>query len=107
MKKTYVIALCIVLAAGVIAFWSNRQDASNSIKTPEETATTSGNCYIGGCSAQICSAEKDIASTCEYREEYMCYKTAKCERQSNGSCGWTQTTNLTMCLKDEATVNLQ
>lgn len=71
------------------------------------TATTSGGCFVGGCSAQICSSEKDIASTCEYKEEYMCYKTAKCERQSNGSCGWTQTTSLAMCLKDAATVNLQ
>src|SRR3989344_6373530 len=28
-----------------------------------------GSCFIGGCSSQICSDQKDIVSTCEYREE--------------------------------------
>lgn len=55
-------------------------------------------CYIGGCSSQICSDQKDVVSTCEYREEYGCYANAKCERQSNGKCGWTQTSQLTECL---------
>jgi hypothetical protein len=73
----------------------------------KSTATITGGCFIGGCSAQICSDQKDVASTCEYRPEYMCYKSEKCERQANGSCGWTQTSSLTMCLKDAASVNLQ
>lgn len=73
----------------------------------KSTATTAGKCYIGGCSSQICSDQKDMASTCEYREEYMCYKSATCERQTNGSCGWSQTASLTMCIKDAGGVNLQ
>jgi hypothetical protein len=44
-------------------------------------ATTSpgtfGGCYVGGCSGQICS---------------------ECERQQNGQCGWTVTTELRACL---------
>ncbi|OGZ69030.1 MAG: hypothetical protein A3D35_02755 [Candidatus Staskawiczbacteria bacterium RIFCSPHIGHO2_02_FULL_34_9] len=55
-------------------------------------------CYIGGCSSQICSDQEDVVSTCEYREEYACYKNAKCERQNDGKCGWTQTDQLTQCL---------
>jgi len=55
-------------------------------------------CYIGGCSQQICSGEPDVASTCEYREEYACYQTATCEKQSDGNCGWTQDLGLTTCL---------
>lgn len=58
-----------------------------------------GKCYVGGCSAQICSEEPDMASTCEYREVYACYRTAKCERQPNGACGWTPTTELSMCIQ--------
>ena len=54
-------------------------------------------CRIGGCSGQICSDE-DVITTCEYKEEYACYKTAKCERQANGQCGWTQTPTLQACL---------
>lgn len=57
-----------------------------------------GNCYVGGCSGQICSDEPGAISTCEYRAEYACYKTAKCERQASGRCGWTETSELKMCL---------
>lgn len=55
-------------------------------------------CYVGGCSGQICSDQKDVVSTCEYREEYACYRTATCERQKDNQCGWTQTSELTACL---------
>ena len=80
---------------------------SFELKDATETSATviitrgpvvSGGCYIGGCSGQICSDSKDVVSTCEYKEEYACYKTAKCERQTNNQCGWTQTTELTACL---------
>lgn len=58
-----------------------------------------GACYVGGCSAQICSDTPDMASNCEYREEYACYKkTSTCKRQPNGECGWTQTNELKVCL---------
>lgn len=63
---------------------------------PKESAT--GKCYIGGCSSQLCTGEEAAMSTCEYREEYGCYKTATCERQSTGKCGWTETTELNTCL---------
>lgn len=69
---------------------------------PPTTGTPSkmGACKIGGCSAQLCGeADKgDLVSTCEFRAEYACYKSATCERQSNGECGWTQTASLTACL---------
>jgi hypothetical protein len=57
-----------------------------------------GGCFVGGCSSQLCSEERDAVSTCEWREAYACYKTAKCERQSNGQCGWTPTSELNACL---------
>jgi eight-cysteine-cluster-containing protein len=58
-----------------------------------------GTCFIGGCSSQICSDQEDVVSTCEWREEYACYKTATCERQVDGRCGWTQTPELLTCLE--------
>ncbi len=54
-------------------------------------------CVIGGCSGQIC-ADESMASTCEYRAEYGCYKNAECKRQANGKCGWTQTVALNTCI---------
>lgn len=59
---------------------------------------SAGKCYVGGCSAQLCSDTPNMASTCEYKEEYACYKTATCERQSTGKCGWTPSPELSMCL---------
>jgi eight-cysteine-cluster-containing protein len=66
--------------------------------------TSSGNdnqnkpCFKTGCSGQVC-ADEEVVTTCEYRPEYACYKTAKCERQANGKCGFTDTPELRRCLK--------
>lgn len=54
-------------------------------------------CFKTGCSQQVCSDE-EVVTTCEYRSEYECYKTARCERQANGQCGFTTTPELTRCL---------
>lgn len=59
---------------------------------------TAGKCYVGGCSSQLCTDQPNMASTCEYRDEYACYQTAVCERQTSGECGWTETAALTACL---------
>lgn len=71
----------------------------------EDTAIATGGCFIGGCSSQICSDQPDVVSTCEYRAEYGCYQSGRCERQTNGSCGWTQTAELTQCLQLEFDIN--
>jgi hypothetical protein len=55
-------------------------------------------CFVGGCSGQICSDQEGVISTCEWREEYACYQSATCEVQPSGDCGWTPTAELTACL---------
>jgi Immunoglobulin-like domain of bacterial spore germination. len=60
-------------------------------------APISKECVRTGCSGQIC-ADTEMASTCEFREEYACYESATCERQVDGACGWTMTAALTACL---------
>jgi hypothetical protein len=64
----------------------------------------SGGCFVGGCSGQICSDEPNVVSTCEFRAEYACYRTAKCERQTNGECGWTESSELKMCLQNPSAI---
>jgi len=56
-------------------------------------------CRVGGCSGQLCvgPGDPDI-STCEWRDEYACYRSATCEVQPSGSCGWTPTPELLACL---------
>lgn len=56
-------------------------------------------CIVTGCSGQVCSDE-EVVTTCEYREEYACYRDALCERQADGECGWTETEELTTCLEN-------
>jgi eight-cysteine-cluster-containing protein len=60
-------------------------------------------CFTGGCSGQICSDKQGVISTCEYKPEYACFKTASCERQVDGACGWTQTDELQACLANPPT----
>jgi hypothetical protein len=55
-------------------------------------------CMKTGCSGEICADEEKM-STCVYRSEYACYKKARCERQQNGNCGFTQTAELQSCLR--------
>ena len=67
-------------------------------ETAAVSPPTAKACRKSGCSGQICSDE-DVITTCEYREEYACYKGARCERQANGVCGWTDTVELRACLE--------
>lgn len=73
---------------------------SESISTFKFLDQTSGakECKPTGCSGEICS-DKDEVSICIIRTEDGCYENAKCERQSNGECGWTQTEELKSCLQ--------
>lgn len=74
------------------------------IRIPIIFATNDGNqapiteCKKTGCSGQVCSDE-DVATTCEFLPEYSCYKSARCERQADGECGWTMTGELIQCLE--------
>lgn len=68
---------------------------------PGDEPVDPSECVRGGCSGQLCvAADADpIFTTCEWREEYACYDTAACEKQTNGGCGWTMTDELATCLK--------
>ncbi len=70
-------------------------------KTPVVTTPpdSTGMCYVGGCSNEVCSDQPDVASNCIYKPEFACYKEASCERQTSGECGWTKNPSFLMCLK--------
>lgn len=70
----------------------------SSVKKQIIPVETKKDCFVGGCSNQICSDQKNIISDCMYKAEYACYKTATCERQSTGECDWTETSALKACL---------
>ncbi len=68
-----------------------------------EAPQTSGGCKISGCSHEVCG-DQELYTICSFKAEYACYTEARCERQSNGRCGWTQTPELTACLKLKKTL---
>lgn len=95
-------------ASGYIVAGDRYTFKSNGQKAKGRTATnayrnlanvkTADACFVGGCSSQICSDQEGVISTCEFRAEYACYHEATCERQTTGTCGWTQTAELQACL---------
>lgn len=95
------LALATLLAA---ACATDREDAPSPAPAPASPDTGSQQalavspCRVSGCSSQLC-AEQDLASTCEWRPEYACYREARCEPQPGGACGWTQTPELLACLE--------
>lgn len=56
-------------------------------------------CFVGGCSGQVCSNDPGVVTTCEWRPEYACYRSATCGIDADGSCGWVETAELTSCLE--------
>ena len=88
------ILLTLLLVAACGGKKSNPEPPSNG----SGSGSSAGACVIGGCSGTICSESNDMMSTCEYKNEYACYKTAACERQADGQCGWTQTEAFKACL---------
>lgn len=87
-----------LIDSGYIFSLNNATETSATITIDKQNNQTA--CYVGGCSGQICSDKEGVVSDCMYRKEYACYKNAKCVRQSNNQCAWTQTEELQACLND-------
>lgn len=82
-------------------------NTGNCVKQPDgvcgweirECPSVQGGCERTGCSGTLCAEEgAGMITTCEFKPEYACYADAACERQPDGTCGWTQTATLTACL---------
>ena len=70
----------------------------------------SGGCAVAGCSKEICaevSEASGIVSPCVYLPQFACYKSARCERQNDDTCGWTQTPELQTCIAAAAKIDVQ
>lgn len=81
---------------------SGLPEHANELRVPvrfevSESAGKRGGCIITGCSGQVCS-EEEVMTTCEFRPEYTCFKSARCERLGDGQCGWAPTAQLRQCL---------
>lgn len=103
MTQKIIIAALILVVVALIGYFGFVTIGNNGVDTPNMPTDSTAQmpappCFIGGCSGELCWPEPGAVSTCIYKEEYACYKTAKCERQKDGQCGWTSTVELTSCL---------
>ncbi len=108
-KSLISVVAAFIFVAGLIAtlmLLKQNQDIRNQASTDstktDQIAFVSDTCVKAGCNGEICVDEeqaKNIATTCVALPKYQCYKTATCEVQPDGKCGFTQTDELTSCLK--------
>jgi hypothetical protein len=76
--------------------------------TAENQTNNVSNATVCINSKRMCVDSKEFgkfATTAEWRKEYICYKNALCEVQSDGQCGFTPTEELSRCLKQNKTEN--
>lgn len=78
---------------------ANKPLVENPPITNGSAPTVVAECFVGGCSGQICSSDPGVVTTCEWTEKYACYKESVCELQANNECGWTETTQFLACLE--------
>jgi hypothetical protein len=55
-------------------------------------------CYRGGCSGELCTDTSGMVSSCIWKPIYACDEAATCERQTDGSCGFTQDDAFNACV---------
>ena len=56
-------------------------------------------CYVGGCSSQVCSANPNVITTCEYLPEYACLEQSQCGNYgAGGGCAWESSSEYMSCL---------
>lgn len=75
-----------------------------TVLVEKPTVVSTKPCYVGGCSSEVCSDKTGVVTSCLYKAENACYQGATCERQTSGSCGWTQTPSLKQCLLGQGTL---
>jgi eight-cysteine-cluster-containing protein len=95
MKRFLMISLFVAACGG-----GSKSEPAPAEPTPNQVpAEPAAACAPTGCSNTVCAeVGSNIMTTCEYKDSYACYKTATCERQADGKCGWTETPELTACL---------
>lgn len=102
MNRNTILSIVLIVVLVVAGFWFLRHSRSNQLSGNPDASTVANNggCFIGGCSNEVCSDQAGAVSTCIYKPEFACYQKSKCERQTDGQCGWTNTTEFGICINN-------
>ena len=91
------VALTLTLAACQPPDVNNVPDANLQIE-----CLSNSDCASAGCSGQVCTTAEEapgITTTCEYKEEYSCFKQTTCGCVE-GVCAWGETEAYLSCLEE-------
>ena len=113
MKPVYLIPVLILFAIPLLLVAMRPSTSLNPSPSPAQTASpqqgqiVGEGCKVGGCSGTVCqnAEDEDAITTCEWKEEYACYRNASCQKQTDGNCGWVMTSQLQQCIEDAQNVS--
>jgi len=73
--------------------------ASPAVSVAAVQCRSDADCVVSGCSGQVCQSKttEPAVTTCEYTDEYACYKPEGCLCQE-GSCAWSDST--VQCIRE-------
>ena len=104
--KTTIILACLILmilAAGCEeeAIPEVPEDSKIGGGQMQVDCALDSDCITGGCSGTICQSKsaKPIMTTCEYKEEYACYRQIECACINN-KCEWDKTSAFDKCVEE-------
>jgi len=84
-----------------------KNDKSNN-NTNKNINQATAECVKSGCSGQVCAKAGDqVITTCEILDWHSCLALTVCERQSDGSCGWTKNNEFIECMQQKNPSYLQ
>ncbi len=80
----------------------NNRCFGKSTETEKEECSSDKDCITGGCSGIICQPRdaEPVFTTCEYKEEYSCYKDIKCGCVE-GKCQWKKNREFELCIQEK------
>jgi len=100
VKQLLIVAIIAISVMAAACTTQQAPQPSQPNTTAASECTSDADCAIGGCSGQMCTTKErasGLITTCEYREEYGCYKLTTCGCIT-GKCSWKQTADFNNCL---------
>ncbi len=92
MKKALIIVFVILLLSAVMVYFYGTDQVEEPIEEP-----IAKECFIGGCSRELCTDDPEAISTCEFLPGMECLvEEMSCESVA-GECAWVLSEEAARC----------
>ena len=92
--------MILILALLITSCVAKPTSVTTPITAEKDSCISDSDCMVAGCSGQLCGSKKDlqgIITTCEWKEQYACYKLTSCSCIDK-KCQWQQTNEFLTCI---------